>query len=119
MSSNAGQYREPFQFALIHLFLFVSGVGAFLALERAAGILFSSLVLGIFLLVGVIILLRIENIVAGGIAGAAFAALFLIVLWIAVCNVSEWAFITASFVYPIIGYFVGIICAADRVIRSG
>ena len=113
--ANMPSRHEPLQFSLIHLFVLPTGVGAFLALERATGTFFASLVLGTFMLAAMIALLRIENIVAGGVAGACFATVFLVMLWLAAGSSSEWAFILAGFTYPV----VGIVCAADRAIRSG
>lgn len=110
---------EPFQFALRHLFLLTSGVSAYLALERCTGPLLPTLAVGTFVLAAVIILLRIENMLLGGVWGATLAFVILILVQLAPGASANWGFVTACLFFPVVGYCVGALCAAERILRSG
>lgn len=109
--------NEPFQFALRHLFLLMTAASLYLALERLTGPVLPALALGAFVLATIIILARIENMFAGGIAGAILASGILIFLGLMVRPGLD--IVMAWLLYPAFGYVIGTVCAAERSIRAG
>ncbi len=116
-ASHCPGENEPFQFSLRHLFLLTTAASLYLALERSAGPLLAALALGVFVLATVIILARIDNMLAGGLAGAILACVILVFLGLMVRP--NWDIVMAWLLYPALGYFIGTVCAAERSIRSG
>ena len=108
-----------FQFHLRHLFLLMFLQGVYFAMVRLTGPFVATILVGPFLQMAVIVLLRIESMVWGAIFGTIVAGLFLMLAAVAFGPVPMDQIIAAWLVYPIVGYLGGILCAADRQLRLG
>ena len=109
---------EPFQFTLRHMFVFVLLASIYMALNRSAGFLFASLLLGLFVVGAVVILLRVGNLLVGGLLGAALATGMLVVLGLGASAMPGLDFFCTCLIYPPIGCLIGTLCAADRMLRT-
>ncbi len=106
------------QYDLRQLFFFVTAAATFCAAERLIGPLLPLLVLGIIVVGTCIRLLRIENMVLGAVAGTAMTVAILLLVLVVVSPPS-WTAASLGLLYPLVGYAVGMACAADRAFRSG
>lgn len=108
---------EPFQFSLRHLFVFVLIASVYMALNRSAGFLFASLLLGLFLIGAIVVLSHVSNPLGGGFLGAGLATGMLVLLGFGASSMHGLDFFCACVIYPPIGYAIGTLCAADRMFR--
>ena len=92
-------------------------LAVYLALLRAAGEFVGTLVIGVYIIWCVITLMRIDNLVWGGIVGACLATAILVLTGL-VCCPPFWAFVASGLVYPTLGYPLGILCAGCKQIDA-
>lgn len=105
------------KFELRHLFHFVTASAMYFALERVTGMLLPLLLLGLVICWTAIVLLRIDNMLSGALTGALLAIFVAAALSLAF-DVSSLSAAMLWIAYPIAGYVVGLISAADRGFRS-
>ncbi|MCH5374187.1 MAG: hypothetical protein JJ992_09435 [Planctomycetes bacterium] len=110
---------EPFQFELRHLLLFVALVSVLLAVERSMGPVPPMLAIGSFVSVVAVMLLRTENMLAGGVIGAVLAVSVVTILDQVFGLLPGWLVVTVWIFYPALGYVLGLVVAAHRSFRSG
>ena len=114
--------ESRFQFSLYHLFLLTTAAGLLFGTGEVIGTFLPSLVLGLFIIAVVISLLGIENLILGGLVGMALAMVTILgaamlCAWQEAANLG-WSVITALLIYPMMGYTLGILCAANAAWRS-
>jgi len=108
-----------FQFSLRHLFILIFLHSVYFALVRLTGAFFATILIGPWIQVALIVLLRIESMVWGAIAGTLAAFLLLVFAAAAFSPVPLDQIIATALVYPIVGYLCGVVCTADRQLRLG
>lgn len=118
METRPAMRVAPIQFELRHIFLLVWLVASAIALGRFAGPLIPVLVMGLGIVAILLNLMKIENLILAGIAGAAISIPVLLFILLAY-DVSTMIQFGCLVGYPIFGYSVGILDAANRAIRSG
>ena len=111
--------NEPLQFDLRHLFFFISGACVYFAVVRVTGPLLPALAMGAFALSSTVILLRIENILVGGILGTILSVVILSFAQLALGPMTDGMLFSAWILSPMLGYIMGIVSAADRAFRLG
>jgi hypothetical protein len=122
MLANTNQQsavRAAIQFNLRQLFKLISLCCLFFALVQATGTFFAALVAGLFFLLVLLTALRIETIVHGALFGTCCSIAILALVGLAFPPKSNWFLFLAWLSYPLLGYTIGLVCAADRELRLG
>jgi hypothetical protein len=124
MIADFATYNDPhpnrdtgFQFQLRHLFATVTLACVYFAMVTYVGKFAATLVLGIPLVPTAVILLRIDNILFGALAGLFVAGMTLALVQTAFPPQSSWALLLCWLGYPQLGYVLGLLYSADRSIR--
>ena len=105
--------RAAFQFSLRHLFLATLILSIYFAFVRSTGAFVATLVMGTYIVTVAITLMRIENPLLGGMIGTFLASALLVCAGLAF-GPPTWSFIVGCFVYPVLGYTLGIVSVACR-----
>lgn len=111
------QHASLVQFTLRELFLCVVAAAVYFALVRSVGPFWAALAGGVFILVCVIKLLRTGNPLFGGFGGLFLASGIVAAARVLGGPVSPSSMVMSCLCYPMLGYILGVICAADNEFR--
>lgn len=111
--------RQPLQFTLRGWFVLLTIFCVYMALSNAIGVFYSALLLGLLVMSAVVVLLRIENLLLGSVLGAALAIGILAALLFTLPAQPSTGAVVACIIYPPVGSAIGLVCAADRLLRAG
>lgn len=112
-----GQREAGFHFSLWQLFVAVFMLSVYFALARLAGDFAALLIAGTIVVGAGITVLRIDNLLLGGVVGACLAGAILACAGWA-CVTSPGALFACWLLYPPLGYALGLAAVAQRSFKA-
>lgn len=109
-----------FQFGVWDMLLLMSLACVFFAISRGLGLYWASLLAGCGFIALVVLRMQFQSMLAGAGCGMLTAVLIVLGLWLlGGQQVSPLGIAFSLLFYPLVGYMLGLVCTADRVIRAG